>query len=112
MVRDDGHVSIFENDYNGALIDDLPGWITFWSLRLPILRALAGSRGANTAGVGVCYLSRHGWTRTLAQTPLELVCTSSSDAQAPALLARSRLLRGAIGLRSIEVGHYWLARSR
>lgn len=53
-----GRVSIFENLYDGYLVDSLPGRIIFNLTSSKAISGITQRLGANTAGVGVCFLSK------------------------------------------------------
>ena len=55
------YVSIFENLYNGILIDSLPSRLIFQITSLKSIKLLAKKMGANTAGIGVSFLSKKMW---------------------------------------------------
>jgi len=55
------YVSIFENMYNGFLIDSLPSRIIYQLTSLKSIKLLTRKMGANTAGIGVSFLSKKMW---------------------------------------------------
>lgn len=109
LLNTGGHISIYENNYNGYGIPNLPGRITYQVGRSSHAARYVRRKGMNTAGVGVCFLSRVGWLRTFDRAALSLDWECESATGMPGVLARRRLLRAAIGLRDIRVGHYWLS---
>jgi len=64
IIADDGMIVVYEINYNGAWIDDLPSklihFLTSSRWMAPLIKAL----GANTAGYGVCFHSEKFWKST------------------------------------------------
>ena len=56
------YFAVFENMYNGILFDNLPSKIIFYLTSLKSIKAIVRRMGANTAGVGVAFLSKKTWT--------------------------------------------------
>ncbi len=61
LLAPGGKISIYENMYNGLLIDSLPGIIIFHLTSIKFASKIIKRLGANTAGVGVCFLSYNQW---------------------------------------------------
>ena len=59
------YLAIFENMYNGVLFDTLPSKLIFHITSLQSIRFLTKKMGANTAGVGVSFLSKKMWVKLL-----------------------------------------------
>jgi len=57
------YVAIFENMYNGALFDTLPGKLIYHLTSFKSIKILTRKMGANTAGTGVSFLSRKTWIK-------------------------------------------------
>lgn len=55
------YVSIFENMYNGILFDSLPSRLIYHITSLKSVKILTRKMGANTAGIGVSFLSKKMW---------------------------------------------------
>ena len=55
------YLSIFENMYNGILFDSLPSRLIFQITSLKSIKLLTRKMGANTAGIGVSFLSKKMW---------------------------------------------------
>ena len=104
LTRDAGSVSIFENLYQGRVVDNSPSWLIFQLSRSRSLATLARRGGANTAGVGVCFASEHGWRSVIASAGLEVGAVSRYER--PVRLARRALLN----VKSLRVGHFWCQR--
>ncbi|HWR26728.1 MAG TPA: class I SAM-dependent methyltransferase [candidate division Zixibacteria bacterium] len=105
VLNDRGRISIYENIYNGSLIDNAPSWIVY---RLTSAKSIARwikKRGANTAGVGVCFLSLKQWCYTLRQLGLEIIDYTNDDIWKIPWTWRIFLHIG-----HIRCGHFWLKR--
>jgi len=57
------YLAIFENMYNGILFDSLPSKLIYHITSLQSIKLLAKKMGANTAGVGVSFLSKKMWIK-------------------------------------------------
>ena len=55
------YLSIFENMYNGIFFDTLPSKLIYQMTSLQSIKFLTKKMGANTAGIGVSFLSRKMW---------------------------------------------------
>jgi Methyltransferase domain len=107
LLTDRGRISIFENTYNGLVADGLPSLLIF---TLTSSRAIAGfikKMGANTAGVGVCFLSQKQWVQVLEKTSLNLLKYSDDD-KWPISPKLSIFLH----IGNIRCGHFWLVDSK
>ncbi len=60
-----GHISIFENMYNGWLVDNAPSHIIYGLTSARTIAPIIRRFGANTASLGVCFQSRSSWQRIL-----------------------------------------------
>ena len=66
IIKQNEHVkylAIFENMYNGILIDSLPSKLIYHITSLKSVKLLTRKMGANTAGVGVSFLSKKMWIK-------------------------------------------------
>jgi len=66
------YLAIFENMYNGSVFDSLPSKLIYQITSLKSIKLLARKMGANTAGIGVCFLSKKMW--------IKLFCNIFGDA--------------------------------
>ena len=57
------YLAIFENMYNGLLFDSLPSRLIYQITSLQSVKQVARKMGANTAGVGVSFLSKKTWIK-------------------------------------------------
>ncbi|MCX7114021.1 MAG: class I SAM-dependent methyltransferase [Proteobacteria bacterium] len=100
-----GRISVFENLYDGLLIDNLPGRIIY---RMTSSRALSGLTrrlGANTAGVGVCFLSKKEWLSSFREAGLQVIDYAEPDTWSWSLpLSRTVCLN----IQRRYAGHFWL----
>jgi len=103
FLSDRGRLSVHENLYNGIAVDGAPGWIIHRVTSNKALAALARRGGANSAGVGVCFLSRRQWLKTFRLAGLEV--------ESETLDVRWKVpwkWHVALHIAHIECGHYWL----
>ena len=99
-----GRLSVFENMYDGLLIDNLPGRLVY---RLTSSRGLAGlcrRLGANTAGVGVCFRSKRQWERRLGESGYRVMAYSDAPGWSTSLPYRIVFHMG-----RVRFGHFWVA---
>ncbi|NJO57967.1 MAG: hypothetical protein HC836_06250 [Richelia sp. RM2_1_2] len=103
LLTSRGRVSIFENMYNGLLFDGLPSHLIFTLTSNQAIAGFTKKMGANTAGVGVCFLSQKQWVETLNHTSLNLLKYSDDDKWGIPLKWQIFLHLG-----NIRCGHFWL----
>ena len=103
-----GRISVFENTCNGWLVDNLPGWLIFQISSAKAIAPITRRMGANTAGVGVCYLSKDQWLSTIQRSGLRVLEYTEPDTRHPRLRIEWRTL---LHVRSLRVGHFWLSRA-
>ena len=101
-----GRVSVFENVYDGILIESLPGWIIYQLTSSRALKGITHRLGANTAGVGVCFLSRKQWLSTFDDAGLDVLNCTEPDSWTWGL---PQMLRICLLVRRRFVGHFWLS---
>lgn len=103
LLSPNGRISIFENMYNGLIVDQLPSILIYHLTSAQGIRFLIRRMGANTAGVGVCFLSKNQWDSTIKNARLKILdYTDDSPWTIPVI--RKILLH----LGNIRVGHFWL----
>ncbi len=100
-----GRVSVFENMYNGWLIDGLPGWLIYHLTSAKAIAAITRRMGANTSGVGACFLSKKQWLTTIHDSRMHLRNYMEPDKWVWPLKPEWRLF---LHLGQIRVGHFWL----
>jgi len=105
FLNDRGRISLFENVCNGWLIDNLPGWLIYHITSAKTIAAITRRMGANTAGVGVCYLSKNEWFSTIRVSRLDVLQYSEPD---PWVWPIRPEWRAFLHVRNIRVGHFWL----
>jgi len=103
LLAERGRVSIYENMYNGLVIDSLPSWIVY---QLTSAKAIASlvKRRANTAGVGVCFLSHSQWCSTIKRVGFRILDYTGDDVQTIPWSWTTLLHIG-----HIRCGHFWLS---
>jgi len=107
LLTASGRISIFENMYRGFLLDNLPSHLIFLLTSSKSIAAITRKLGANTGGVGVCFLSEKQWRATIKQVNLEVLSYTENRKWSMPWLWPILLHVG-----SIRVGHFWLAPSR
>jgi len=101
-LRHGGRISILENLYDGLLVDSLPSKLIYFLTSSRMLQPLTARFGANTAGVGVCFLSRIMWQKTIEGAGLK-IARFSEDVRWSFPFYKRALLH----LGQIRVGHFW-----
>jgi SAM-dependent methyltransferase len=102
MLAPGGRISVFENLYDGLVLDRLPGWLIYRMTASSRLARFASGQGANTAGVGVCFQSRASWLATFAESGAEVLDTG--DGLDWEVSLRWRLL---LHVGHLRCGHFW-----
>lgn len=105
LLSQRGRVSVFENMYEGWLAENLPGKLIYFFTSLKSIAALTRGMGANTAGIGVCFLSKNQWFSTVHDAGLNVINYTEPDSWAWKISPLWRLL---LNVRSRSVGHFWL----
>jgi SAM-dependent methyltransferase len=108
LLTDRGRISIFENLYEGWLFNRMPGRLIYFLTSAKTIARLTRRMGANTAGVGVCFLSKEEWLSTIARGGLRLVHYAEPDNWEWTLSAIPRIF---LHVRKRRVGHFWLTSS-
>jgi SAM-dependent methyltransferase len=108
LLTECGRISVFENMYDGIVWDSLPSRLIYELTAFKPLKAVISRMGANTAGVGVCFLSNQTWRRLMQSQRLEIVQFTNDPTPWPIPLLRRIILH----LGYIRVGHFWLAPER
>ncbi|MEH2101704.1 MAG: class I SAM-dependent methyltransferase [Nostoc sp.] len=70
LLSENGYISIFENIYDGIVFTKLPSYLIFYLTSSKILASTMKKMGANTAGCGVCFLSKAQWEDTITNAGL------------------------------------------
>ena len=68
IIKSNEHIkylAIFENMYNGIVFDSLPSRLVYQITSLKSIKTLTRKMGANTAGIGVSFLSKKMWITLL-----------------------------------------------
>jgi len=104
LLSERGRISIFENMYNGLIFDGLPSYLIFTLTSSKALAGFTRKMGANTAGVGVCFLSRKQWVETVDKiTSLELL--KYTDDEKWNIQWKWNVF---LHIGNIRCGHFWL----
>ena len=105
LLTDRGRISVYENLCEGWILADLPGWLIYQATSSRALAGITRRFGANTAGVGVCFLSERQWRMTAIEANLEVISSSQPD---PWVWPLRPLWRAALHLKRMTIGHFWL----
>jgi len=100
-----GRMFVGEHIYQSWLLTGLPGWLIYQATASRCLAPLVGRAGANTAGVGVCFLSAEQWEDTFRRAGLRVLHCRALPHRLEFPWARWFL-----GISSRKVGYYWLCR--
>ena len=100
-----GKISVFENLYDGSLSDKLPGWLIYQLTSCRALSGITSRLGANTAGVGVCFLSKKEWFSAIHDAGLDVLNYAEPDNWAWSL---PQIQRICLHIQRRYVGHFWL----
>jgi SAM-dependent methyltransferase len=103
LLSKQGRLCVFENLYDGILVDALPGWVTYQLTSSEILSPIVKRLGANTAGCGVCFRSRSGWEALFLQLGLDI-----KHFQMYGHLSIGKLRRVALHIRSARMAAFLL----
>jgi len=106
LLTERGRVSIYENVYDGWLFDGLPSWLIYRATSSAALAAVARRAGANTAGVGVCFLSYKQWCAVLSRSGFHVL---RHTPEKPWDISWPRQLL--LHIRCVHCSHFWLAPS-
>ena len=108
-----GRLSIIESDYNGY-ISWVPGVVVFELTSSRAFAPLIRRLGANTAGVGVCFLSHRQWVHTLTISGFRLTSHTAEEAwdwpayrKVALLLREVNTVTTGLGDRSRRALTYW-----
>ena len=106
LLSNIGCISVFENIYDGIIFKNLPSYLIFYLTSSKTLAPLIKKFGANTAGCGVCFLSKKQWDETFAKTSIILSKYTDFDKWEFTIMRRLFLHLG-----PIRCGHFWLSKS-
>jgi len=98
-----GRVSIYENLYDGLVFDGLPSWFVYRLTSAKALAKLVEKAGANSAGVGVCFLSYRQWCSNIERIGFHILDYAGDD-----LWVIPWTWRAFLHIRGIRCGHFWL----
>ena len=102
VLDDRGRISVFENVYDGSVIDSVPSHMIFNLTVSKPLKKLVSKLGANTAGVGVCFLSKRQWEAELSGVGLQVTNYSNHRE-----FEINKLKKTVLHLGYVRGGHFW-----
>jgi aspartate/methionine/tyrosine aminotransferase len=81
LLNRKGYLCIVDLFYNGYLYDKAPSKIiyTLTSCKNPIIKSFSKKMGAESAGVGVCFLSKSMWLNLFNKSNLNLLKISEKE---------------------------------
>jgi hypothetical protein len=101
-----GYISVYENMYDGIIFKSLPSYLIFYLTSSKTLAPLIKKMGANTAGCGVCFLSKKQWDKTFEKASLNVSKYTDFDKWGGITIMRRLFLH----LGPIRTGHFWLTK--
>ncbi|MCC5650348.1 class I SAM-dependent methyltransferase [Nostoc sp. XA013] len=104
LLSENGYISIFENMYDGIILKNLPSHLIFHLTSSTLLAPIMKKLGANTAGCGVCFLSKPQWENIIANA--ELMVSQYTDYEEWQDISIMRRIFLHIG--PVRHGHFWL----
>jgi SAM-dependent methyltransferase len=102
-----GAVSIFEHNCDGY-IDGFSSWLVFSLTSSRILKFIIKRLGANTAGVGVCFLSHRQWMHEVGRAGFQLTDYWEDDPWVSERWKFPRYKASMLLARNIGAANYWL----
>ncbi|MBN3879170.1 MULTISPECIES: trans-aconitate 2-methyltransferase [unclassified Nostoc] len=108
LLSENGYISIFENIYDGIVFTKLPSYLIFYLTSSKILASTMKKMGANTAGCGVCFLSKAQWEDTI--TKAGLIVSQYTDYEKWKNINILRRIFLHIG--PVRHGHFWLSKKQ
>jgi len=102
-----GRICVFENLYDGMIIDALPSHLIFQLTSSHVLSPIIKRLGANTAGCGVCFRSRTQWEQLFREAKLEM-----KHVQVYGQHPIGKAKKIALHIRSAHIAAFWLAQPR
>jgi len=106
LLSSTGYISVFENMYDGIIFKNLPSYLIFYLTSSKTLAPLIKKMGANTAGCGVCFLSKNQWNKTFEKAALVISEYTDFDKWGGISIMRRIFLH----LGAIRRGHFWLSK--
>jgi len=100
-----GRVSIYENMYNGFIIDNIPSMIVYHLTIAKAIAPLIRKGGANTAGVGVCFLSYKMWESIIKKNGYDMLDYTNDD-----IWPINWKWHVFLMIKNIRCGHFWFSK--
>lgn len=100
-----GRVSLYENTCEGWLVENWPGRLIYYLTSSKWIAPVTRRMGANTGGVGICYLSKNQWLDTIREADLQVLkYREPQNWIRPLPRPEYRVL---LNIRDIRVAHFW-----
>jgi len=106
-LQPEGRLFVGEHFYQARLLPGLAGWLIYQVTASRPLAPLVRRLGANTARVGVCFLSTAQWETAFQAAGLRVLCRRALPHP-----PEFRLVRWLLGDGCRQVGYYWLCRQQ
>lgn len=100
-----GKLSIFENIYHGWIWRQLPGRLIFFLTSLKSISFITRRLGANTAGVGVCFLTKSEWISSIENADLKVLKYNEPDDWSWEIQLIWKLF---LHVKERRIGHFWI----
>ncbi|OGP57435.1 MAG: hypothetical protein A2162_08595 [Deltaproteobacteria bacterium RBG_13_52_11b] len=105
ILSERGRVSVFEQMYIGLFLDVAPSWIIYQLTSHKTMANIIRKCGANTAGIGVCFLTYKQWCSVIQRIGFRFEYTEDGLFPVP------WTWRSLLHVRRLESGCFWLSPS-
>lgn len=102
LLSSKGYLSIFENIYNGIFFANLPSYLIFQLTSSQLISPIIKYLGANTAGCGVCFLSKNQWEYLINKAGFQVL--NYTDSQEKDISSIQKLI---LHIGNAREGHFW-----
>ena len=108
ILSSGGFIGIFESIYDGRFIDNLPGWLIYNLTSSKAISFLIRLAGANTAGCGVCFLSKKEWDKEILSSGCEVVDYSKFNVRMFSNRLYTIMVRTILHIGPSYQGYFWV----
>jgi ubiquinone/menaquinone biosynthesis C-methylase UbiE len=107
LLLNDGLLSIYENCYESYSFQTLPSRLIFFFLSNKFLLPVTNKMGANTSGVGVCYLSKSIWEKVFHDIGFDvLACSNAGEHNL------GKIVKLVLTFRKLNYNHFLLKKNK